>query len=175
MVTTQHALNVPVFELGADETPETSAAPILQEEPQRESTLAGPFEQSGLAESAVPNSAVPSSTVLMPASLQLLPMPHSNVAPLAGKWLEDPDLLLRIEDEQAQGESKPAIIVWSVFAVSMLAILGFGVAKAGGLTAVGFAIVASLIFSLIGRAYMKAKRAKNQELWDWWDDRGSTS
>ena len=92
-----------------------------------------------------------------------------------GKWLEDPDLLLRIEEEQKQGESKVAVFVWTVFAAFMLIMLGIGVWQAGGLQAIGIAIFSSLVVSFIGRAYMKAKRAQNQELWDWWDDRTSSN
>ncbi len=92
-----------------------------------------------------------------------------------GTMLKQPELFARLEEERMEGESKPALIVWTVVGVTLLALLWIGTAKAGGLPAVGFAIFASLVFSAIGRKYQKAKRAQNQELWDWWDDRAPKS
>ncbi len=63
----------------------------------------------------------------------------------------------------------------SVISVILLTVLGVCVAYAGGLQALGTAVVASALASGIGAAYFKRKRARNQELWDWWDGRVSES
>lgn len=88
-----------------------------------------------------------------------------------GAWLEDPELLLRMEEEREAGESKVAIIVASVIGVFLLTILGVGVANAGGLQALAIAVVTSAVAARIGAAYYKRMRARNQELWDWWEGR----
>lgn len=92
-----------------------------------------------------------------------------------GAWLKDPDLLLRIEEEQEAGESKIAVIVWSVIGILLMTVLTVGVAKAGGLRAIGTSVVAIAVFSWICVIYQKRKRGRHQELWDWWYGRSSKS
>ena len=92
-----------------------------------------------------------------------------------GAWLKDPDILLRMEEERKAGESKSAIIVAAVIGVLLLTVLGVGVAKAGGLQALGTAAVAIVVTSSIGMPYYRRKRLRDQELWDWWDGRASKS
>ncbi len=92
-----------------------------------------------------------------------------------GAWLKDPDLLLRMEEEREAGESKSAIIVAAVIGVLLLTVLGVGVANAGGLQALGTAVVASAVAFSIGVAYYRRKRVRNKELWDWWYGRAPES
>ncbi len=92
-----------------------------------------------------------------------------------GAWLKDPDLLLRMEEEREAGESKSALIVAAVIGVLLLTVLGVGVAKSGGLQALGTAAIAIVVTSFIGMPFYRRKRLRDQELWDWWDGRASKS
>ena len=90
-----------------------------------------------------------------------------------GAWLKDPDLLSRMDEERKAGESKTAVIVAAIIGVLLLAILGVGVAKAGGLQALGTAALAIAVAFSVGLPYYRKKRLRDQELWDWWDGRVS--
>ncbi len=85
--------------------------------------------------------------------------------------LEDDDLIVRLDEDKQLRKTTAVRVRGIVLSVLLLAVLGYGVAEAAGLTGILCWVAVSTLLLYLGYHAYTAQKRKDQDLWDWWEGR----